>query len=309
MAPRRCWPTSLRIPAGRVTSLIGPNGAGKSTLLMLMARLHAPTQGQILLDGRDAGAIRIADYARRVATLRQSPGFNLRLTVDELVAFGRFPYSRGALTAQDRHAIDEAIAFLDLAPQRQSYLDELSGGQRQMAFLAMTIAQQTDVLLLDEPLNNLDMKHAVQIMRALRRLCDEHGRTVILVIHDINFAANYSDHIVALKHGVLRFSGPVDEVVTEQRLGELYDLDFEIVPNGRGRLCNYFTLWSMSVYWKIKRRAAASAMVVAAVLAGCGDGPAEAPQPRRRWPRLSRSSTSWAPPRSPTCHARSRCWT
>ena len=155
---------------------------------MLMARLQAPSQGQILLDGRDAGAIRIADYARRVATLRQSPGFNLRLTVDELVAFGRFPYSRGALTAQDRHAIDEAIAFLDLAPLRQSYLDELSGGQRQMAFLAMTIAQQTDVLLLDEPLNNLDMKHAVQIMRALRRLCDEHGRTVILVIHDINFA-------------------------------------------------------------------------------------------------------------------------
>ena len=111
---------SCEFPAGRVTSLIGPNGAGKSTLLMLMARLHAPTQGQILLDGRDAGAIRIADYARRVATLRQSPGFNLRLTVDELVAFGRFPYSRGALTAQDRHAIDEAIAFLDLAPQRQS---------------------------------------------------------------------------------------------------------------------------------------------------------------------------------------------
>ena len=232
---------SCEFPAGRVTSLIGPNGAGKSTLLMLMARLQAPSQGQILLDGRDAGAIRIADYARRVATLRQSPGFNLRLTVDELVAFGRFPYSRGALTAQDRKAIDEAIAFLDLAPLRQSYLDELSGGQRQMAFLAMTIAQQTDVLLLDEPLNNLDMKHAVQIMRALRRLCDEQGRTVILVIHDINFAANYSDHIVALKHGALRFSGPVDEVVTEARLGELYELDFEIVPNGSGRLCNYFT--------------------------------------------------------------------
>lgn len=110
-----------------------------------------------------------------------------------------------------------------------------------MAFPAMTIAQQTNVLLLDEPLNNLDMKHAVQIMRALRRLCDEQGRTVILVIHDINFAANYSDHIVALKHGALRFSGPVDEVVTEARLGELYELDFEIVPNGSGRLCNYFT--------------------------------------------------------------------
>ena len=179
--------------------------------------------------------------------------------------------------------------------------DELSGGQRQMAFLAMTIAQQTDVLLLDEPLNNLDMKHAVQIMRALRRLCDEHGRTVILVIHDINFAANYSDHIVALKHGVLRFSGPVDEVVTEQRLGELYDLDFEIVPNGRGRLCNYFT--PLEHERVLEDQAPGSG-----VGNGCGGRPGglrrrprKRRKPRRRWPRLSRSSTSWAPPRSPTC--------
>ena len=176
-----------------------------------------------------------------------------------------------------------------------------------MAFLAMTIAQQTDVLLLDEPLNNLDMKHAVQIMRALRRLCDEHGRTVILVIHDINFAANYSDHIVALKHGVLRFSGPVDEVVTEQRLGELYDLDFEIVPNGRGRLCNYFT--PLEHERVLEDQAPGSG-----VGNGCGGRPGglrrrPGRKPRRRWPRLSRSSTSWAPPRSPTCHARSRCWT
>ena len=144
------------------------------------------------------------------------------MTVEELISFGRFPYSRGALTTEDRRIIDEAIDFLALKPLRHSYLDELSGGQRQMAFLAMTIAQQTDVLLLDEPLNNLDMKHAVQIMQALRRLCDEQGRTVILVIHDINFAANYSDHIVALKHGTLSFSGLSEEVVTETNLSELY---------------------------------------------------------------------------------------
>ncbi|MDW7640702.1 ferric acinetobactin ABC transporter ATP-binding protein BauE, partial [Klebsiella pneumoniae] len=102
------------------------------------------------------------------------------------------------------------------------YIDEISGGQRQMAFLAMTIAQQTDVLLLDEPFNNLDMKHAVQIMRALRRLCDEQGRTVILVIHDINFATNYSDHIVALKNGKLHFSGLTEQVITEAQLNDLY---------------------------------------------------------------------------------------
>ncbi|QIL73785.1 ATP-binding cassette domain-containing protein (plasmid) [Diaphorobacter sp. HDW4B] len=231
---------NAEFPAQRVTSLIGPNGAGKSTLLMLMARLLEPSGGVIELQGRSVADIRTADYAKRVATLRQSPGFNMRLTVQELVEFGRFPHSRGALTAEDLRARDDAIEFLSLDSLRHAYIDEISGGQRQMAFLAMTIAQQTDVLLLDEPLNNLDMKHAVQIMQALRRLCDEQGRTVILVIHDINFAANYSDHIVALKDGALHFSGRTDEVVTEARLSGLYELDFEITRNARGCVCNYF---------------------------------------------------------------------
>ena len=230
----------LQFPAGRMTSLIGPNGAGKTTLLMMAGRLLEPSEGEILIEGARASGIRIGDYAKRVATLRQSPDFNLRLTVEDLVAFGRFPYSRGALTQEDHRVIDEAIAFLSLEPLRTAYLDELSGGQRQMAFLAMTIAQQTDCLLLDEPLNNLDIKHAVQIMRALRRLCDEHGRTVILVVHDINFAASYSDHIVAMKAGAVHCAGSVPEVVTEDRLRELYGLDFEITQGARGRLCNYF---------------------------------------------------------------------
>lgn len=231
---------SVDFPARSITSLIGPNGAGKSTLLMMMARLLNPSSGNVLLQGSDVSELRISEYAKHVATLRQSPSFNMRLTVQELVAFGRFPHSRGSLTPQDQQAIDEAIAFLSLQPLRDAYINEISGGQRQMAFLAMTMAQQTDVLLLDEPLNNLDMKHAVQIMQALRRLCDEQGRTVILVIHDINFAANYSDHIVALKDGALRYSGATHEVVTEQRLGDLYGLDFEITRSARGLVCNYF---------------------------------------------------------------------
>lgn len=227
-------------PGGRLTSLIGPNGAGKTTLLMMIARLMAPSGGDIRLEGRAVGDIPLRDYAKRVATLRQAPEFNLRLTVEELVAFGRFPYSRGALNAEDHRVVDEALSFLALQPLRRAYLDELSGGQRQMAFLAMTIAQQTDCLLLDEPLNNLDIKHAVHIMRALRRLCDEQGRTVILVVHDINFAAHYSDHILAMKGGAVHCAGSVAEVVNETRLGELYDLDFEITHGARGRLCNYF---------------------------------------------------------------------
>ena len=231
---------SVDFPARSITSLIGPNGAGKSTLLMMMARLLNPSSGNVLLQGSDVSELRISEYAKHVATLRQSPSFNMRLTVQELVAFGRFPHSRGSLTPQDQLAIDDAIAFLSLQPLRDAYITEISGGQRQMAFLAMTMAQQTDVLLLDEPLTNLDMKHAVQIMQALRRLCDEQGRTVILVIHDINFAANYSDHIVALKDGALRYSGATHEVVTEQRLGDLYGLDFEITRSARGLVCNYF---------------------------------------------------------------------
>ncbi|MBJ7539339.1 iron ABC transporter ATP-binding protein [Marinomonas transparens] len=231
---------SLAFPKGCITSLIGPNGAGKSTLLMMMAKLLEPSSGHVSFDGQNISDIRTAEYAHHVATLRQSPGFNLRLTVEELISFGRFPYSRGSLTKQDSQIIDEAIDFLALEDLRHAYLDELSGGQRQMAFLAMTIAQQTDVLLLDEPLNNLDMKHAVQIMQALRRLCDEQKRTVILVIHDINFAANYSDHIVALKNGALSFSGPAEQVVTETNLGNLYELNFEIIRSKRGCLCNYF---------------------------------------------------------------------
>ena len=231
---------NIEFPEKQVTSLIGPNGAGKSTLLMMLANLSSPDQGQILFQQKDITQIRTAEYAKYVATLRQSPGFNLRMSVEELVSFGRFPYSGGALTANDHQVIDEAIQFLNLEALRKAYIDELSGGQRQMAFLAMTIAQQTEVLLLDEPLNNLDMKHAVQIMHALRRLCDEQGRTVILVIHDINFAANYSDHIVALKNGKLRFSGPVKQVITAQQLDDLYELDFEITYSEQGCMCNYF---------------------------------------------------------------------
>lgn len=232
---------NVAFPARQLTSLIGPNGAGKTTLLMMLARLLEPSEGSIQLDGKEISSIRISDYAKRVATLRQSPDFNLRLTVEELVAFGRFPYSRGMLTADDQRIIDEAITFLTLDSLRDAYLDEISGGQRQMAFLAMTIAQQTEYLLLDEPLNNLDIRHAVQIMRALRRLCDEQGRTVILVVHDINFATNYSDHIVAMKDGAVHYAGAVPELVSEQRLQQLYGLPFKVTQDEQGYLCNYFT--------------------------------------------------------------------
>lgn len=231
---------SVRFEPRQLTSLIGPNGAGKTTLLRMIGRHLAPDTGTIKLNGKSIAAIPRCTFAKRVATLGQSPQLNLRLTVRELVAFGRFPHSQGALTAADHKAIDQALAFLELAPLQNASIDELSGGERQLAFLAMTMAQQTDVLLLDEPLNNLDMSHAVTMMRALRHLCDEHNRTVILVIHDINFAANYSDRIVALKAGRVHQAGTVAEVVCAQSLHELYGIDFEIIQGRNGPVCNYF---------------------------------------------------------------------
>ncbi|MGE9699688.1 ABC transporter ATP-binding protein [Acinetobacter baumannii] len=231
---------NVSFPSRALTSLIGANGAGKSTLLTIMARWLEHDTGHISLNGRNIDEISIADYAKQVATLGQRPNFNLRLTVEELVAFGRFPHNRGRPRPEDQQSIDDAINFLGLSSLRHCYLDQLSGGQRQMAFLAMVIAQQTDVLLLDEPLNNLDMKHAVRLMQALRRLCDEQGRTVIVVIHDINFAANYSDHIVALKQGHLCFSGNIAQSITEENLQDLYDLKFVIQKNEQGCICNYF---------------------------------------------------------------------
>ncbi|MEP1444961.1 MAG: ATP-binding cassette domain-containing protein [Paraglaciecola sp.] len=231
---------SVDFPESRVTSLIGPNGAGKSTLLMSIGRLLDIEQGEILLRNTSIRDISLKNYAKRVATMRQFHNLNLRLTVRELVAFGRFPYSQGALTKDDHRIIDEALSFLVLQPLGNTFIDELSGGQRQMAFLAMSIAQQTDYLLLDEPLNNLDMKHAVSIMRALRHLCDEHKRTVILVVHDINFAANYSDNIIAMKQGAIHSSGSVEDVVTADTLQDLYELNFEILKTSQGVVCNYF---------------------------------------------------------------------
>jgi len=228
-------------PSGKVTSLIGPNGAGKSTLLMLLARLLEPSSGELTLNGTAVTGFKVDEYARQVATLRQSPDLSLRLSVEELVGYGRFPHSRGRQTEDDRNAIDRAISFLSLDDLRHKYINELSGGQRQMAFLAMTIAQDTPYLLLDEPLNNLDMHHGVHIMQALRMLCDEMKKTVVLVIHDINFAVNYSDNIVALKAGQLHSSGAIDDVITESNLRDLYDLKFHILPRPNGLLCDYFT--------------------------------------------------------------------
>jgi iron complex transport system ATP-binding protein len=164
----------------------------------------------------------------------------VRLTVRELVSFGRFPHSQGRLSAEDWRYVDEAIRYMELEELQHNYLDQLSGGQNQRAYIAMVIAQNTDYILLDEPLNNLDMRHSVQIMKVLRRLVNELGKTVIIVIHDINFASCYADHIVALKNGRVVKEGRTEQIIDSSVLKLVYDMDIPVQTIEGNSICIYF---------------------------------------------------------------------
>ncbi|MFC7366180.1 MULTISPECIES: ABC transporter ATP-binding protein [Bhargavaea] len=231
---------SVNIQRGQITSFIGPNGAGKSTLLSMVSRLLDADTGEVLVDKDDVRKMKSNDFAKRVSILKQSNYMNVRLTVRELVSFGRFPHSKGRLTEEDNRVINQAIEYMELGEMEDSFLDELSGGQRQRAFISMVIAQDTEYVLLDEPLNNLDMKHSVQIMKILRRLVDELGKTVVIVLHDINFASVYSDRIVALKDGRVVKDGPTEDIINSESLKEIYDMDIPIKQMSNCRICVYF---------------------------------------------------------------------
>ncbi|MBB6454913.1 iron complex transport system ATP-binding protein [Salirhabdus euzebyi] len=231
---------SVSIQPGTITSFIGPNGAGKSTLLSMVSRLLDADTGEVLLDKNNVKKWKSTEFAKRVSILRQANFINVRLTVHELVSFGRYPYSKGRLTDEDNRYVEQAIEYMNLTEMQDQFLDELSGGQKQRAFIAMVIAQDTDYILLDEPLNNLDMKHSVQIMKLLRRLVDELDKTVVIVLHDINFASVYSDRIVALKNGKLVKNGPTNEIINSEALREIYDMDIPIQEQDGCRICVYF---------------------------------------------------------------------
>ena len=231
---------SLNIQEGKITSFIGPNGAGKSTLLSIMSRLLKRDSGEVLVDGKDILKWDNKELAKKIAILRQSNNINIRLTIRELVSFGRFPHSQGNLKEEDYKYIDEAINYMQLKEFEDRYLDELSGGQRQRAYIAMVIAQNSDYIFLDEPLNNLDMTHSVEIMKTLRKLCDELNKTVVIVIHDINFASCYSDYIVALKDGKLVKNGLAEETIQKEELESIYEIDFHIENINNRNICVYF---------------------------------------------------------------------
>jgi iron complex transport system ATP-binding protein len=233
-------PVTLQIPSGGITALVGPNGAGKSTLLTMIGRLLGLDAGAIEIAGYDVSSTSAKDLAKIVAILRQENHFVARLTVRQLVGFGRFAHSKGRLTADDEEVISRSIDFLNLNELENRYLDQLSGGQRQRAYVAMVLAQETDHVLLDEPLNNLDMKHSAQMMQLLHKAAHELGRTIVIVLHDINFAGHYADHICAVKDGkVIEFGTPA-QIMTDDVLSRVFDTPVTVIDGPRGPLAVYY---------------------------------------------------------------------
>ena len=211
------------IPAGKLTALIGPNGAGKSSLLRLIGRLEPLQTGAISVAGLDLATTPTEELALKMAVLGQQTHIASRLRLCELVGFGRWPHHRGRPRGGDQAVVDKALGAFELSALKDRFLDEVSGGQAQRAYLAMTFAQEADWLLLDEPLNNLDMAHARALMSRLAALVREEERSVVAVVHEINYAAAWADHIVAMKDGRVVAQGPVEDVLTESVLSQIYD--------------------------------------------------------------------------------------
>jgi iron complex transport system ATP-binding protein len=232
-------PLSIRIPKAGITSLIGPNGAGKSTMLLMIGRLLRMEEGRIQVAEMDVSETKSEDLAKVLTILRQENHFVTRLTVRQLAGFGRFPYSKGRLTKQDEAVISKYIDFLELTDLENRYLDELSGGQRQRAYVAMVLCQETEYVLLDEPLNNLDVARSVQMMEHLKQAAGEFSRTILTVMHDINFAAKYSDRICAMKDGGIAAFGTVEEIMDSSVLTDIFETQIEIIDGPHGPIAIY----------------------------------------------------------------------
>ncbi|MFC8537418.1 ABC transporter ATP-binding protein [Streptomyces sp. NPDC057249] len=223
----------LDIPDGQVTVIVGPNACGKSTLLRALGRLLKPSGGSVLLDGAELAGLPGRRIARTVGVLPQSPVPPDGITVADLVARGRQPYQKWwqQWSEADERAVTEALEHTGTAALADRSVDELSGGQRQRVWIAMALAQETEILLLDEPTTYLDIAHQVEVLDLVRRLNHERGRTVVAVLHDLNQAARYADHLVAMREGRVIAQGPPSGIVTADLVREVFGLDATVVPD------------------------------------------------------------------------------
>ena len=225
----------MQIPKNKITVIIGPNGCGKSTVLKAISRILRPKGGTIYLNGDDIRLLGTKEIAQRMASLPQSPQAPAGLTVGELVSYGRFPHQRGfgVLSQADRDVVNWALDVTRLSDLEDRPIENLSGGQRQRVWIAMALAQQTDLILLDEPTTYLDMAYQLEILELLYKLNREQGCTIAMVLHDLNLAARFADHMIAIRHGRIVCHGSPEEVMTPRVLRETFNIDAEVLQDPR----------------------------------------------------------------------------
>ena len=224
-------------------SIMGPNGCGKTTLLSCIAGLKKITKGSITIQGKDIKNYKPKELSKIISFMKQSNQFTIKISVLDLLKLGRYPYSKDNLTKEDLDIIDHYMDYLHIRQYRDRYINELSGGQRQRVLIAMMLIQQTPWMLLDEPLNNLDIYYAKMIMKILRDIVDKENKTILLVNHDLNFAANYSDNIMIIGHlGRISYKDKTENIMKKDILEEIYETDIDILTNNKSSLlCDYYT--------------------------------------------------------------------
>lgn len=233
--------SELEIPENKLIGIIGPNGSGKSTLLSCIANSIKPTSGNIFIDGIEVRRYDRIEFAKKVSIMNQSTDVNLNLTIEDLVSFGRYPYSKGNLTWEDMEIVNDAIYNTGIDNIRNKYITQVSGGERQRALVSLLLAQQSKYILLDEPLNNLDMKSSVQLMDLLRNIVHNNGVTVIIVLHDINFAMNYADSLILMNKGQIAHHGSPESIRTNGIMSEIYGIPIDIMlTNNSKYICVYY---------------------------------------------------------------------
>lgn len=226
---------NIQIPQGKITALVGANGSGKSTILKTMARIMNPKAGSVLLDGKSIHKQSTREVAKQLAILPQNPTAPEGLTVTELVSYGRFPYQKGfgSMRAEDKRMIEWAIEVTGMTEFHDRPIDQLSGGQRQRAWIAMALAQETDILFLDEPTTFLDMAHQLEVLQLLEMLNATANRTIVMVVHDLNHASRYAHHMIGIKKGKAIATGSPVEVMNCDVLREVFNIEADIVIDPR----------------------------------------------------------------------------
>jgi len=226
---------NIAIPQGKITALVGANGSGKSTILKTMARLMNPSQGSVLLDGKSIHKQSTKEVAKQLAILPQNPTAPDGLTVAELVSYGRFSYQKGfgSMSKEDRSIVQWSIEATGMSEFGDRPVDQLSGGQRQRAWIAMALAQETDILFLDEPTTFLDMAHQLEVLHLLQKLNSSNNRTIVMVVHDLNHASRYAHHMIAIKSGLVVGEGSPVEVITPEIMRKVFNIEADIVPDPR----------------------------------------------------------------------------